>query len=357
MTSHPIHEPNSKILVVDDTLDNVNLLSKMLTDSGYKVRKALNGQMALMGVQASPPDLILLDINMPDINGYEVCQQLKSAEKTRDIPVIFLSALDDVLDKVKAFKVGAVDYITKPFQFEEVLARVENHLKISRLQQELEEQNVLLRLEREKSERLLLNILPKAIAAQLKENFSVIAEQFDEASILFADIVGFTPLSAKLSASELVLLLNQIFCQFDQLATQHGLEKIKTIGDAYMVVGGIPTPQPDHAEAIAQMALDMQQAIGQFQTQTGEPFQIRCGIATGPVIAGVIGTTKFIYDLWGDAVNIASRMESQGLPGQIQVTAQTYQRLKSNYLLTERGTVSIRGKGEMLTYWLTGKGA
>jgi class 3 adenylate cyclase len=357
MTSQSIHEPNCKILVVDDTLDNVNLLSKMLTDSGYKVRKALNGQMALMGVQASPPDLILLDINMPDINGYQVCEQLKAEEKTRDIPVIFLSALDDVLDKVKAFKVGAVDYITKPFQFEEVLARVENHLKICRLQQELEEQNALLRLEREKSERLLLNILPKAIAAQLKESSSAIAEHFDEASILFADIVGFTPLSAKMSASELVALLNQIFSQFDELATQHGLEKIKTIGDSYMVVGGVPIPQNNHAEAIAQMALDMQQAIGQFQTQTGEPFQIRCGIATGPVVAGVIGTTKFIYDLWGDAVNIASRMESQGLPGQIQVTAETYQRLKSNYLFTERGTVAIRGKGEMLTYWLTGKGS
>lgn len=356
MTSQPIHEPNCKILVVDDTLDNVNLLSKMLTDSGYKVRKALNGQMALMGVQASPPDLILLDINMPDINGYEVCEKLKAEEKTRGIPVIFLSALDDVLDKVKAFKVGAVDYITKPFQFEEVLARVENHLKICRLQQELEEQNALLRLEREKSERLLLNILPKAIAAQLKESSTAIAEHFDEASILFADIVGFTPLSAQLSASELVSLLNQIFSEFDKLATLHGLEKIKTIGDSYMVVGGVPIPQRDHAQAIAQMALDMQQAIAQFQTQTGEPFQIRCGIATGPVVAGVIGTTKFIYDLWGDAVNIASRMESQGLPGQIQVTAETYHQLKSNYILTERGTVSIRGKGEMLTYWLTGKG-
>jgi class 3 adenylate cyclase len=188
----------------------------------------------------------------------------------------------------------------------------------------------------------------------LKQDERVIAEHFDDVTILFSDIVGFTPLSARLEPIELVNLLNQIFSEFDQLALRYGVEKIKTIGDAYMVVGGLPTAMANHAEAIAQMALDMQQAISEFQTHNGEPFQIRIGINTGSVVAGVIGRQKFIYDLWGDAVNVASRMESSGLAGRIQVTAATYERLKDHYLFEERGLTFVKGKGEMITYWLMG---
>ncbi len=212
-----------------------------------------------------------------------------------------------------------------------------------------------LRVEQEKSERLLLNILPKAIADQLKQYQGSLAEQFDEATILFADIVGFTPLSAQMRPIELVNLLNQIFSAFDQLAEKHDLEKIKTLGDAYMVAGGLPRIRPDHAEAVAEMALDMQRAIARFRRVDGKPFYLRIGINTGSVVAGVIGIKKFIYDLWGDAVNVASRMESQGLPGGIQVTAATYERLKDKYLLEKRGAITIKGKGEMITYWLTGR--
>ncbi len=211
-----------------------------------------------------------------------------------------------------------------------------------------------LRIEQEKSERLLLNILPQPIAERLKQNTSAIAEQFNDATILFADIVGFTPLSARMSPIELVNLLNQIFSQFDQLAEKHELEKIKTIGDAYMVVGGLPIPRSDHAQAVAAMALDIQQAIASFQVDSNEPFQIRIGINTGPVVAGVIGIKKFIYDLWGDTVNVASRMESQGLPGCIQVSAQTYQHLKHQFVFEERGAIAVKGKGNMITYWLKG---
>jgi PAS domain S-box-containing protein len=212
-----------------------------------------------------------------------------------------------------------------------------------------------LRLEQDKSERLLLNILPEIIAQRLKQDQRAIAEHFDDVTILFADIVGFTPLSARLKPIDLVNLLNHIFSQFDQLAQQYGLEKIKTIGDAYMVVGGLPVTKENHAEAIAQMALDMQQAILQFQAQTQESFQIRIGINTGPVIAGVIGMNKFIYDLWGDAVNVASRMESSGVPGRIQVTAQTYERLREQFEFEERGAIAVKGKGKMTTYWLLGR--
>jgi PAS domain S-box-containing protein len=209
-------------------------------------------------------------------------------------------------------------------------------------------------LEQQKAEALLLNILPKAIADQLKQNQTEhIAEHFDQITILFADIVGFTPLSSQMSPTELVNILNQIFSAFDHLAEQHQLEKIKTIGDAYMIVGGLPVAREDHAEAIAQMALDMQQAVSQFNHHPS--LQIRIGINTGSVIAGVIGIKKFSYDLWGDTVNVASRMESQGEPGKIQVTAATYEQLKHQFIFEERGEIEVKGKGRMTTYWLLGK--
>ena len=211
-----------------------------------------------------------------------------------------------------------------------------------------------LRLEQEKSDRLLLNVLPQVIAERLKQDQSIIADTFAEVTVLFADIVGFTQISAQISPTELVSLLNDIFSTFDRLAEKHGLEKIKTIGDAYMVVGGLPMPRNDHAEAIAQMAIDMQQAIIEFSDTYNQDFSIRIGINSGPVVAGVIGIKKFIYDLWGDTVNTASRMESHGLPGCIQVTSATYQRLQEKYLLESRGTIEVKGKGEMNTYFLTG---
>jgi|GEM_PF-68145 len=212
-----------------------------------------------------------------------------------------------------------------------------------------------LRAEQEKSERLLLNILPKSIAEELKQDHHLIADRFEEATILFADIVNFTGFSSSIPPTDLVRLLNQIFSEFDRLAGRHGLEKIKTIGDAYMVVGGIPTPRADHVETIAEIALDMQQAIVGFKWDNGETFSLRIGIHTGPVVAGVIGTKKFIYDLWGNNVNIASRMESQGMAGKIQVTAAVYERLQERYVFEERGKIDVKGKGEMTTYWLAGR--
>lgn len=673
MNDHPLSATRKDILIVDDMPDNLRLLSTMLTSYGYHVRKAINGHLALQGAQISPPDLILLDINMPQMNGYEVCEQLKLSEKTQDIPVIFISALDDVLEKVKAFQVGGVDYITKPFQVEEVLARVQNQLSLrslqcklqlqarelhdrnSRLQEEIAErqraeesirfllettraigeavdfhsalevilhqvgetigwdvgeawipnaeatvlqsargwyasnarmdafrkqseqltfamniglpgrvwaskqpewvedisrgyphffqsqialelgfkagfgvpilvgdevlavlvffkissegkdaqfidvfnavgtqlgsliqrkqaeellriaqekyhsivenamegifqstpsggylsanpalaklygydspeelmseinniaqqlyvdperrrefvaamdaenavsgfesmvcrkdgrriwvsENVravrdakgeliyyegtvsditerklaqeALKVQQEQSEKLLLNILPKPIAERLKAEQSTIADSFAQVSVLFADIVGFTELSARMSPTELVKRLNVIFSHFDQLAEKYGVEKIKTIGDAYMVVGGLPTPTQDHAEAIAQMALGMQEKIAKLCAETGEKLAIRVGINSGPVVAGVIGVSKFTYDLWGDTVNVAARMEATGFSGSIQVTDVTYELLKDKYMFERRGVIPVKGKGDMMTYWLLGK--
>ncbi len=209
--------------------------------------------------------------------------------------------------------------------------------------------------EREKADQLLLNVLPHPIADRLKNEQRTIADSFAEATVLFADIVGFTAMASHTSPVELVSLLNHIFSAFDRLAELHSLEKIKTIGDAYMVVGGIPVHREDHVESVAQMALDMQEAISKFNQENNSEFSMRIGISTGPVVAGVIGIKKFIYDLWGDTVNIASRMESHGLPGCIQVTAATYERLKDKYELEERGVINVKGKGEMTTYLLLGR--
>ncbi|WP_333259326.1 adenylate/guanylate cyclase domain-containing protein [Microcoleus sp. S13_C5] len=229
------------------------------------------------------------------------------------------------------------------------------HLANEELEARVEQRTGELRQEKERSDQLLLNILPAEIADRLMRTNESPAEHFEEATILFADIVGFTTISARIEPMQLVAGLNQIFSAFDQLTEKYGLEKIKTIGDAYMVVGGLPVSRSDHAEAIANMALDMHAYMQDVQNIFGESLQIRIGINTGPVIAGVIGIKKFIYDLWGDAVNIASRMESHGKPGYIQVTDATYLKLQNKYLLEPRGTIEVKGRGEMMTYWLLGR--
>ena len=206
--------------------------------------------------------------------------------------------------------------------------------------------------EKQTSERLLLNVLPGPIADRLKTGESLIVDRFENVSVLFADLVGFTTHASKTSPEELVTMLNELFSLFDKLAEQHGLEKIKTIGDAYMVVAGIPQPVADHATAIAHMATDMVNGLEAYAKRTGSELGIRIGIHTGSVVAGVIGTKKFIYDLWGDTVNTASRMESTGVPGRVQVSEATYLLLKDQFELEERGEIEVKGKGKLRTYLL-----
>jgi class 3 adenylate cyclase len=212
-----------------------------------------------------------------------------------------------------------------------------------------------LQLEQERSERLLLNVLPASIAARLKQREEVIADRFSDVTVLFADLVDFTRRSERITPEQLVQVLNELFSVFDQVAQRHGLEKIKTIGDAYMVAGGLPDPRPDHAQAIAEMALAIRDEVARRSDPSGQPLQVRIGIDTGPAVAGVIGTSKFSYDLWGDTVNTASRMESYGVAGCIQVTARTHQRLKDGYRFEQRGPIQVKGKGELVTYLLLGR--
>jgi class 3 adenylate cyclase len=209
--------------------------------------------------------------------------------------------------------------------------------------------------EQQRSERLLLNVLPAPIAARLKAGEGVIADAFPEVTVLFADLVDFTRRSQRTSPAQVVATLNELFSAFDALAQRHGLEKIKTIGDAYMVAGGLPNPRPDHAQAVAELALALREEVARRTDPSGQPLQVRIGIDTGPVEAGVIGTAKFSYDLWGDTVNTASRMESHGVAGCIQVTERTYQRLRDGYRLERRGPIQVRGMGEMVTWFLVGR--
>jgi class 3 adenylate cyclase len=204
------------------------------------------------------------------------------------------------------------------------------------------------------TERLLLNVLPREIATRLQGGEEAIADSHGAVSILFADIVGFTSMAAHTDPVALVGLLNDIFSAFDQLAEKHGLEKIKTIGDAYMVVGGLPHHRPDHAEAVALLALDMQHSLIQLSADHHVPLNLRIGIHTGPVVAGVIGRSKFSYDLWGDAVNIASRLESHGEPGRIQISGETRDHLGAGFITEARGAIALKGRGQFEAYWLCG---
>ncbi|MFQ4136347.1 adenylate/guanylate cyclase domain-containing protein [Nodosilinea sp. PGN35] len=357
------------ILLVDDIPDNLRILSTILEADGYHCRKAISGALALNAIALAPPDLILLDITMPTMDGFAVCRQLKATPATQDIPVIFLTARDAEAEKEEAFRLGAADYIVKPFMAYEVLLRVKHQLALRWQQQQLQSQNqqlqaeikerqlaeAELRRQRQRSEELLTNVLPFQIAQRLKEREQAIADHFDAVTILFADIVDFSTVAARLTPCELVHMLNLMFSKFDELAAIYKLEKIKTIGDAYMVAAGVPSSRPDHAQAIAQMALDMQATISDFQRPDGRPFELRIGINSGSVVAGVIGIRKFIYDLWGDTVNIASFMETTGEAGKIQVSEFTYSHLKDHFTLEPRGPVCLKSGDSMPTYWLVGR--
>ncbi|NUP09222.1 MAG: adenylate/guanylate cyclase domain-containing protein [Polyangiaceae bacterium] len=207
-----------------------------------------------------------------------------------------------------------------------------------------------LSIEHERSEQLLLNILPQSISERLKGGQKSIADGFSEVSVLFADIVGFTELSSRMPPAALVQVLNDVFSRFDEMADRYGLEKIKTIGDAYMVAAGLPEPRSDHAEVAVRMALGMRDALAEMNAEKGYGLSLRIGVHSGPVVAGVIGKKKFIYDLWGDTVNTASRMESHGVKDAVHVSEATAELVRGKFQLESRGTIQVKGKGDMVTY-------
>jgi adenylate cyclase len=352
----------ASILIVDDQAANVSLLEQMLRQAGYQNLSSTQDPAQVCALhRLHRYDLILLDLLMPGLDGFKVMEGLKEIETGSYLPVLVITAQPD--HKLRALKAGAKDFVSKRFDLSEVLIRVYNMLEVRLLHLETKKLYDRVVAEQKVSERLLLNVLPHSIAERLKgrpevtaDSFSeLIADSFSDVTVLFADIVDFTRFSDGVSAEILVDVLNDIFTRFDKIADDRGLEKIKTIGDAYMVAAGLPVPVADHATRAAHMAFDMMEAMDRFNEHRNHKLQVRIGIDSGAVVAGVIGKRKFLYDLWGDVVNTASRMESHGVAGRIQVTDSTRRRLSEPFIFEKRGAIDVKGKGEMQTWFLNSR--
>ena len=348
-------ELTGRILVVDDIAVNRDLLERRLTREGHQVVAVESGTGALDLLPAENFDLILLDLMMPGMSGFEVLCRLKSSSPTRHIPVIMISALDELDSAVRCIEAGAEDYLPKPFNPILLRAKINASLEKKWLRDREQKHFEELRTEKLRSESLLLNILPQNVVARMRAGEAVIADRFDYATILFSDLVGFTALASGFSPDRILEILSAVFESFDVAVQEQGLEKIKTIGDAYMVAGGLPEPLPDHTHRVAALAIEMLSIVQRMRARLDIDLKVRIGIHVGPVVAGVIGTHKFIYDVWGDTVNTASRMESFGAPDRIHVSAETYDVLRHDFEFERRGPLEIKGKGAMETYFLMGR--
>lgn len=343
------------LLIVEDEPEVQGLITLLLQECGCTLSVANHGGEALEILAKSRVDLVLLDLLLPEVNGYQVLEEMKTNPAWHNIPVIVLSGTGDMDNVVRCVELGAEDFLPKPFNPLLLRTRIAAGLEKKRLRDQEQAFLQQISTEREKSERLLLNVLPAAIAERLKQGESTIAESYPDVTVIFADLVNFTQLSERTPAPQLVELLNEVFSDFDRMAERHGLEKIKTIGDSYMAVGGLPMPCANHAERVARMAWDMQAGIRHFNTRHSTDLALRVGIHTGPVVAGIIGRRKFSYDLWGDTVNLASRMESHGQAGEIQISEATKRKLGDLFGFEPRGPIKIKGKGSLPTFLLRQK--
>ena len=358
--SFEVYEAN--ILVVDDQEANVLLFERMLRAAGYSsIHSTMDPREVCELHRQNRYALILLDLKMPGMDGFQVMESLKEIEIDGYLPVLVVTA--EPGHKLRALRAGARDFVSKPIDLAEVLMRVHNMIEVRLLHLETKRLYDQVRAEQEVSERLLRNVLPQAIVEQLRgrpevtaDGFTeLIADSFPEATVLLADIVDFHRLSAEVSPRELVVMLNEIFSDFDRIADGRGVEKIKTIGDAYLAVAGLPAPAADHAARAAHMALDMLEAMNRFNARSGRHLQLRIGINSGAGVAGVIGQRKFTYDLWGDAVGTATRMRPHGVPGRVLVTESSRRQLGEPFRLEERGTIEFEGCGPMNTWFLCGR--
>jgi adenylate cyclase len=302
--------------------------------NSYVTRVATNGARALDLAKASPqPDLILLDVMMPDLDGYEVCRRLKLDPNTREIPIIFLTGKTEAEDETRGLELGAVDYIHKPFSPAVVHARVQTHLTLREAREQLSE-------EKRKVDRLLDNILPPAAVAEIKQTGSVMPRRFENVAVLFTDLVAFTTYCDQHAPEEVVRDLGDIFVAFEECAHRHGLEKIKTIGDAFLATAGLLEPVADPLRAAVSCAL----AISEAADRTSHGWRVRCGVHMGPLMAGIVGRERYQFDIWGDTVNVAARLTGVASPGAVAITEEMSARLPGA-ALSSRGEVELKGKG------------
>ena len=355
----------ARILVVDDSRMLRMGISRSLRKLGVQhIEEAADGMAALERLEREPFDLMLLDMEMPLMDGLDVLAKMQTSSQLRGLPVIVISGAESIDGVVACIEMGAEDYLPKPFSQVLLRARLTSSLEKKQLRDlertqrlQLQAQHDLLKLEQEKTENLLLNILPRSIAHRLKDGEERCADSHANVTVMFSDLVGFTRMSQGMNPTQLVEMLHELFSSFDQLVDEAGLEKIKTIGDCYMLVGGLPDPRPDHAEAVTDVAIKMVSTLERLDRIYNCDLQIRLGIHTGPVVAGVIGTHKFTYDIWGSTVNEASRMESSGQPGRIHVSEATAGLLADNFDLEHRGMVETKSLGLLSTYFVNGRRA
>jgi len=348
---------SGNVLVVDDSKANRDLICDILRRDGHKVDKASNGSAALKKLRSKSFDVVLLDLMMPGLSGFEVMQQMRKNAALRNVRIVVISGLDQEENAIKSLSMGAEDYLPKPVN--PVLLRARLGASLARKHWHDQERLYRMQLQAEKSrsEALLLNTLPASMVKRLVAGEKVIADGYDNVSVLFSDFVGFTTFSDSRDPAEVVEVLNSIFTEFDDLASDLGVEKIKTIGDGYLAVAGLPIPREDHAELAADMALGMVGLLNSMNQRFSTGLEMRIGIHTGPVVAGVIGSHKFTYDVWGNTVNVAARHESYSLPQHIHVSEKTASLLENNYNLTSRGQMTMRGVGEVTTFFLDGRKA
>jgi adenylate cyclase len=352
-----------RVLVVDDSRTLRKVLARELQKLGIEhILEAEDGLAALDMLEKHTVDLMLLDMEMPELDGLGVLERLKSSDRLRHVPVIVISSAEELDKTVRCIEIGAEDYLPKSFNPVLFRARVLSSHEKKRLRaseksylDQLRAEKEMLQLEQMKTERLMLNILPKPIADQLRDHEQTISNEYSEVTILFSDLVGFTRMASGLSPVALVGMLNDLFTRFDKRAKALGLEKIKTIGDAYMAAAGLPIPRADHAEIAADMALGMFEDLELFNQSHGMSLDMRIGLNTGPVVAGVIGYTKFSYDLWGNTVNLASRMESTSQAGRVQISPSTHAALNDRFECEPCGLVECKGIGAVHTHFLTGR--
>lgn len=344
-----------KILVVDDVEANRGLLARRLERDGHQVWTAAGGHAALEMVSHQQFDLVLLDLMMPDINGFDVLAKLKEDDAHRKLPIIMISALDEIENVVRCIEAGAEDYLPKPFDPILLQARINAALEKKRWHERERHYLEQMNAEKQKYETLLHSILPQPIVTRLHDGETTIADRHEDVTVLFSDIVGFTEMSASLPPAQVVRDLNRVFSGFDRAAMELGVEKIKTIGDAYMIAAGVPDGRADHAEVIVEMALRMLEQVEALNLQFDTPMHIRIGVHSGPVVAGIIGSHRFLYDVWGDTVNFASRLETTGAPGRIQISEATANRVEHRFDLTDPVWTRIKGKGRVRTYYVTAR--